>query len=71
MLTRKPLFPGKNVVHQLELITDLLGTPSAESMSRVCLLILSIFYFVSLLIEKFVIKSEVSLFSLGYAVDSE
>ncbi|XP_015876558.2 mitogen-activated protein kinase 12 isoform X2 [Ziziphus jujuba] len=35
MLTGKPLFPGKNVVHQLELITDLLGTPSAESISRI------------------------------------
>lgn len=35
MLTGKPLFPGKNVVNQLELITDMLGTPSAESISRV------------------------------------
>ncbi|KAG6764265.1 hypothetical protein POTOM_031727 [Populus tomentosa] len=34
LLTGKPLFPGKNVVHQLELITDLLGTPSAESIAR-------------------------------------
>ena len=31
----KPLFPGKNVVHQLELITDLLGTPSAEVVNKV------------------------------------
>ncbi|MCO5589236.1 hypothetical protein L7F22_043202 [Adiantum nelumboides] len=30
LLAGKPLFPGKNVVHQLDLITDLLGTPSAE-----------------------------------------
>jgi len=36
MLTGKPLFPGKNVVHQLDLITDLLGTPSYESIARVC-----------------------------------
>ncbi|OWM64033.1 mitogen-activated protein kinase 9-like [Punica granatum] len=35
MLTGKPLFPGKNVVHQLDLITDLLGTPSAESVARI------------------------------------
>ncbi|RWV96557.1 hypothetical protein GW17_00040718 [Ensete ventricosum] len=36
MLTGKPVFPGKNVVHQLDLMTDLLGTPSAESIARVC-----------------------------------
>ena len=30
-----PLFPGKNVVHQLELITDLLGTPSEAAIARV------------------------------------
>ncbi|KAE8703341.1 Mitogen-activated protein kinase 18 [Hibiscus syriacus] len=35
VLTGKPLFPGKSVVHQLELITDLLGTPSAETISGV------------------------------------
>ncbi|XVF50501.1 hypothetical protein PTKIN_Ptkin04bG0106000 [Pterospermum kingtungense] len=35
ILTGKPLFPGKNVVHQLDLMTDLLGTPSAESISRI------------------------------------
>jgi len=35
MLTGKPLFPGKNVVHQLDLMTDLLGTPSAEGIQRV------------------------------------
>ncbi|KAG1346939.1 Mitogen-activated protein kinase 9 [Cocos nucifera] len=34
MLTGKPLFPGKNVVHQLDLMTDLLGTPSPESIAR-------------------------------------
>lgn len=37
MLTGKPLFPGKNVVHQLDLMTDLLGTPSQESIARVSL----------------------------------
>ncbi|KAI3703935.1 hypothetical protein L1987_74131 [Smallanthus sonchifolius] len=35
VLTGKPLFPGKSVVHQLDLITDLLGTPSADTISRV------------------------------------
>ena len=37
MITGKPLFPGKNVVHQLDLMTDLLGTPPAESIARVSL----------------------------------
>ncbi|KAL8245905.1 hypothetical protein R6Q59_007121 [Mikania micrantha] len=35
MLTGKPLFPGKNVVHQLDLITDLLGTPPPETIARI------------------------------------
>lgn len=35
MLTKKPLFPGMNVVHQLDLITDLLGSPSADVISRI------------------------------------
>ncbi|KAK8959105.1 Mitogen-activated protein kinase 9 [Platanthera guangdongensis] len=35
MLTGKPLFPGKNVVHQLDLMTDLLGTPSPESIAKI------------------------------------
>ncbi|KAK4261718.1 hypothetical protein QN277_004676 [Acacia crassicarpa] len=35
MLTGEPLFPGKNVKHQLDLMTDLLGTPSAECISRI------------------------------------
>uniref|UniRef100_A0A0E0A359 mitogen-activated protein kinase n=1 Tax=Oryza glumipatula TaxID=40148 RepID=A0A0E0A359_9ORYZ len=35
LLTGKPLFPGKNVVHQLDLMTDLLGTPSAESLAKI------------------------------------
>ncbi|KAL9403788.1 hypothetical protein Peur_000760 [Populus x canadensis] len=35
VLTGKPLFPGKSVVHQLDLITDLLGTPSSETISGV------------------------------------
>jgi serine/threonine protein kinase len=34
VLLSKPLFPGRNVVHQLELITDLLGTPSAEVIAK-------------------------------------
>ncbi|CAK9185588.1 unnamed protein product [Ilex paraguariensis] len=35
MLTGKPLFPGKNVVHQLDIMTDFLGTPSPESIARI------------------------------------
>ncbi|KAI9075903.1 hypothetical protein K1719_042183 [Acacia pycnantha] len=35
VLTGKPLFPGKSVVHQIDLITDLLGTPSPETISGV------------------------------------
>ncbi|KAJ7948815.1 Mitogen-activated protein kinase [Quillaja saponaria] len=35
VLTGKPLFPGKSVVHQLDLITDLLGTPSSETIQGV------------------------------------
>ncbi|XP_004491343.1 mitogen-activated protein kinase 20 isoform X3 [Cicer arietinum] len=35
VLIGKPLFPGKSVVHQLDLITDLLGTPSLDTISRV------------------------------------
>ncbi|XAR68393.1 Mitogen-activated protein kinase [Bertholletia excelsa] len=35
MLSGKPLFPGKNVVHQLDLMTDLLGTPPAETIARI------------------------------------
>ncbi|KAL6553519.1 Mitogen-activated protein kinase 19 [Orobanche gracilis] len=31
VLSGKPLFPGKSVVHQLDLITDLLGTPSTDT----------------------------------------
>jgi len=35
ILLRKPLFPGRNVVHQLELITDQLGTPPPEVIAKV------------------------------------
>uniref|UniRef100_A0A061QPF2 Mitogen-activated protein kinase 16-like isoform x1 n=1 Tax=Tetraselmis sp. GSL018 TaxID=582737 RepID=A0A061QPF2_9CHLO len=35
VLLGKPLFAGRNVVHQLELITDLLGSPSAEVIAKV------------------------------------
>lgn len=35
VLTGKPLFPGKSVVHQLDLITDLLGSPAFETVSGV------------------------------------
>lgn len=36
ILTGKPLFPGRNVVHQLDLITDMLGTPPPEVIGRIC-----------------------------------
>uniref|UniRef100_A0A7S0ZER1 Mitogen-activated protein kinase n=1 Tax=Timspurckia oligopyrenoides TaxID=708627 RepID=A0A7S0ZER1_9RHOD len=32
---RKPLFPGKDYIHQINLITDILGTPSAEDMQHI------------------------------------
>ncbi|KAG6550835.1 hypothetical protein Mapa_007631 [Marchantia paleacea] len=35
VLTGRPLFPGKNVVHQLDLMTDMLGSPSPEAVQRV------------------------------------
>ncbi|XP_051135584.1 mitogen-activated protein kinase 20-like isoform X3 [Andrographis paniculata] len=35
VLLGRPLFPGKSVVHQLDLITDLLGTPSTDTISGV------------------------------------
>ncbi|XP_022977733.1 mitogen-activated protein kinase 9 [Cucurbita maxima] len=35
MLASKPLFPGKSVAHELDLITDLLGTPSAECIAKI------------------------------------
>ena len=35
MLTRKQLFPRKNVVHQLDLMTNLSGTPSARLIARI------------------------------------
>ncbi|XP_047322017.1 mitogen-activated protein kinase 19-like [Impatiens glandulifera] len=35
VLTGKPLFPGKSVVHQLDLITNLLGTPSSDTITGV------------------------------------
>lgn len=39
MLTGRPLFPGRNVVHQLDLMTDFLGTPPAETISKVSLVL--------------------------------
>lgn len=41
MLTGKPLFPGKNVVHQLDIMTDLLGTPPPEAIAKVFPLFIS------------------------------
>ena len=35
LLRGKPLFPGKNVVNQLELITDLLGSPKPETVNKI------------------------------------
>ena len=34
-MRRKPLFPGHNVYHQLDLITDLLGKPTDEEIAKV------------------------------------
>jgi len=35
MLIRKPLFPGHNTQHQLDLIIDLLGSPDADELSKI------------------------------------
>ena len=35
LLGRSPLFPGKNFVHQLQLIFDVIGSPRAEEIERV------------------------------------
>lgn len=35
LLSGKPIFPGKNVVHQLDLMTDLLGTPPPEAIAKI------------------------------------
>lgn len=35
LLGRRPLFPGQNYIHQLELIVSVLGSPSAEDMAFV------------------------------------
>lgn len=35
LLGRKPLFPGKDYIHQLTLITDVIGTPSAEDIANI------------------------------------
>mmetsp|Transcript_51987 Transcript_51987/g.121859 ORF Transcript_51987/g.121859 Transcript_51987/m.121859 type:complete len:194 (-) Transcript_51987:30-611(-) len=35
LITRRPLFPGKDYVHQLEIIIACLGTPSDEDLSVV------------------------------------
>ena len=35
LLLRKVLFPGQNSIHQLHLITQLLGTPSEIAMNRI------------------------------------
>lgn len=35
IMTREPLFPGKDYVHQLRLITELLGTPDEDSLKFV------------------------------------
>jgi serine/threonine protein kinase len=48
VLLGKPLFPGKSVVHQLDLITDLLGTPLPETIAgvRTSLYHTHLFYFI-------------------------
>ncbi|KAL8130254.1 hypothetical protein V2J09_019409 [Rumex salicifolius] len=35
IITRNPLFPGKSVFHQLDLMTDLLGNPSPDVIDRI------------------------------------
>ncbi|KAH7433858.1 hypothetical protein KP509_07G089400 [Ceratopteris richardii] len=35
VLTGQPLFPGRNVAHQLDLITDLLGTPPPDAVAKI------------------------------------
>jgi serine/threonine protein kinase len=35
MLRRKPLFPGKNTQHQLQLIISCLGTPEKDALKRI------------------------------------
>jgi serine/threonine protein kinase len=35
LLGRKPLFPGKDYIHQLTLITDVIGTPSDEDIANI------------------------------------
>jgi len=35
LVLRRPLFPGRDVFHQLDLITDLLGKPTAEEIEKV------------------------------------
>lgn len=35
MLVRKPLFPGQNTQHQLDLIINLLGTPQVEELMKI------------------------------------
>lgn len=35
LLTRKPLFPGHNTQHQLDLIIGLLGSPDAEELAKI------------------------------------
>ncbi|KAF5843445.1 kinase-like domain-containing protein [Dunaliella salina] len=35
MLLRRPLFMGRDVIHQLQLITDILGTPRLKSIAKV------------------------------------
>jgi hypothetical protein len=35
LILGKPLFPGRNVSHQLQLITNLVGTPMEEQLAKV------------------------------------
>lgn len=35
LLTRRPLFPGKSYVHQVQVILDVLGTPASEVRTNV------------------------------------
>mmetsp|Transcript_16789 Transcript_16789/g.29418 ORF Transcript_16789/g.29418 Transcript_16789/m.29418 type:complete len:427 (+) Transcript_16789:305-1585(+) len=35
ILSRKPLFPGKDYMHQINLITDVIGTPNPQDMEHI------------------------------------
>lgn len=72
LLSGKPIFPGKNVVHQLDIMTDFLGTPAPETIARVCShnLILAICHNVFLAIDFDISLNSVSQFVTLLVSDS-